>query len=74
MFDLLFYELIKWALNFEDETKEYFHKRNIVRTRTKEMNSDIRFSLLVLRLTTKEDTNLSNIDMYMGGYYEYFMK
>ena len=69
MFDLSFYELIKWALNYEDNANEYLHK-----TITYEIKKYVRFSLLVWRLTRKEDTNLSNISRYMDGYVEYFIK
>ena len=74
MFDLSFYKLIKWALNLEGDTKELFHNITIARRRTNEMIKDFAFSLLVMRLTKKEDTNLSNIDRYMDNYFKYFMK
>lgn len=73
MFDLSFYELIKWAWNFDAEQKDFFHKRTIARTITCEMNKYMRFSWFVLYLTRKEHNNFNNISEYMDGYFEYFL-
>lgn len=73
MFDLSFYELIKCMLNFKDNSNGYLHKFNTARTITWDMIKYVRFSWLVLYLTKKEDTNLSNIERYMGDYFEYFI-
>ena len=73
MFDLSFYKLIKWVLNLEDDTNEYFQQKYTARTHTDEMFRDVRFSILVLGLTIKENTNISNLDRYMSDYFEYFM-
>ena len=74
MFDLSFYKLIKWVLYIIDDCKEGSHKNNTTRTLTYEMCKYCKFSILVLQLTLKENTNLSNIDRYIGDYFKYFMK
>ena len=73
MFDLTFYKLIKWVLNTRDNCKEDRHKSNTTRTITPDMTADCKFSILVLELYLKENTNISNLEKYMCGYFKYFI-
>lgn len=74
MFDLSFYNLIKWALNLNKDSDDYKHKAKCAKSVCLQDVKYNRFMILVLELNLKNKNNLETLSIYVEDFLEYFMK
>ena len=74
MFDLSFYEMIKWALNVNEYSNDLKHKGKSARRIALEDVKYNDFMLLVLVLCMEDENTLINLSIYVEDFLEYFIK